>query len=127
VLARAEWNDADIAEGILCDADGNVIGGTMTNLFLVLGDSLVTPELNRCGVAGVTRDRVMAIASRLGVACEVRKVEAGELFSAEEIFLVNSLIGAWPVRSLGGRHWSAGPVTRSLQHGLTQENNAQVV
>ena len=127
VLARAEWSDADIAEGILCDGEGNVIGGTMTNLFIVLGDTLVTPELNRCGVAGVTRDRVMAIALREGVECQVRAVPVGELFSADEIFLVNSLIGAWPVRSMEGRNWSAGALTRSLQRWLTRENDAQVV
>ena len=127
VLARAEWSDADIAEGILCDGDGNVIGGTMTNLFIVLGGKLVTPELNRCGVAGVTRDRVLAIASRQGVACEVRVIASEELFSAEEIFLVNSLIGAWPVRAMEGRNWSAGAVTRSLQGWLARENDAQVV
>jgi 4-amino-4-deoxychorismate lyase len=126
VLARAEWSDTDIAEGILCDGDGNVIGGTMTNLFIVVGGNLVTPELNRCGVAGVTRDRVLAIAVREGVAREVRPVALGELFSAQEIFLVNSLIGAWPVRFMEGRNWPAGTLTRSLQHWLTWENDAQV-
>ena len=127
VLARAEWNDADIAEGILCDGDGNVIGGTMTNLFMVLGDTLVTPKLDRCGVAGVTRDRVMAIAAREGVKCEVRPVPLRELFAADELFLVNSLIGAWPVRSMEGRNWSSGTLTRLLQGWLMRENDAQVV
>ena len=34
VLARAEWSDPSITEGLLCDADDNVIGGTMSNLFI---------------------------------------------------------------------------------------------
>ena len=127
VLARAEWSDADIAEGILCDGAGNVIGGTMTNLFMVLGDTLVTPKLDRCGVAGVTRDRVMAIAAREDVKCVVRPVPVRELFAAHEIFLVNSLIGAWPVRSMEDRNWSPGALTRLLQRRLMRENDAQVV
>src|SRR5574340_259088 len=35
VLARAEWSDAAIAEGLLLDTEGNVIEGTMSNLFIV--------------------------------------------------------------------------------------------
>lgn len=35
VMARAEWNDAAIQEGIMLDFNGRVIEGTMTNLFYV--------------------------------------------------------------------------------------------
>ena len=62
VLARAEWNDATIAEGLMCDADDNVIGGTMSNLFLASGGKLLTPQLTRCGVSGVMRDLVIELA-----------------------------------------------------------------
>ena len=34
ILARAEWADSDIQEGIMMDMDEHVIEGTMTNLFL---------------------------------------------------------------------------------------------
>ena len=43
VLAAAEWNDADVAEGLLMDAEGNVIAGTRSNLFVVSRGKLVTP------------------------------------------------------------------------------------
>lgn len=55
VLARAEWSDPDVAEGLMCDTDGRLIGGTTTNLFLVAGNRVVTAALDRCGVAGVMR------------------------------------------------------------------------
>ena len=64
VLARAEWQDPAISEGLMCDADDAVIGGTMSNLFLHANGKLTTPELTRCGIAGVMRDLVMDI-SRL--------------------------------------------------------------
>jgi len=53
VLARAEWDDPTIAEGLLCDADGLVISATAANLFAVFGGVLATPAVDRCGVAGV--------------------------------------------------------------------------
>src|SRR5690606_29721918 len=67
ILARAEWNDADSPEGVLCDTAGRVIGGTMSNLFLVRNGVLLTPRLEQAGVAGITRQRVLETAARLGL------------------------------------------------------------
>lgn len=121
VLARAEWNDPDIAEGILCDAHGNAICGTMTNLFVAKGGALVSPRLDRCGVAGVTRDRVIDAAARLGYACEVRNIPLSEVRTADELFVVNSLAGVWPIRELDGKLWTPGSMTRAVQDSLEQE------
>jgi 4-amino-4-deoxychorismate lyase len=126
VLARAEWDDAQIAEGILLDADEHAIGGTMTNLFVVTQNRLATPHLDRCGVAGVTRDRIIAAATRNDIACEVRAVTMKELRRADELFLVNSVVGIWPVQSLDGNPMPVGPVTKRLQRCLDEETDAQV-
>jgi 4-amino-4-deoxychorismate lyase len=114
VLARAEWDDPAIAEGLLLDADGNIIEGTRCNLFLVESGTLVTPDLSRCGVAGVTRDSVIGQAANCGVACRIENVSGERLENADEILLVNSLIGVWPVAGLAGRKWSDFPVTRQI-------------
>ena len=127
VLARAEWNDPETAEGILCDHDGNAVGGTMTNIFAVRNGVLVTPALDRCGVAGVTRDRVMDAAKMLGMACHVRALPLAELYSSDEMFLVNSVVGVWPVRALGERSFAPGVVTQRIQTHLTSESDARVV
>ena len=55
VLARAEWTDERIGEGILLDGDDFVVSGISANLFLVFGDRILTPRLDRCGVRGVLR------------------------------------------------------------------------
>src|SRR5690606_11828021 len=46
VLARGEWDDAAIAEGLLCDGAGNVVEGTMSNLFVVAAGRVATPDLS---------------------------------------------------------------------------------
>jgi 4-amino-4-deoxychorismate lyase len=126
VLARAEWTGSDITEGVLCDVDDNVIGGTMTNLFVVNGENLATPSLHRCGIAGVTRQRVLEAAARYGVACEVRNLPLSDVLLADEIFLVNSLAGIWPVREIDRKSFALGAVTRSVQQWLKQEDDAQM-
>lgn len=125
VLARAEWTDPSIAEGIICDAHAHAIGGTMTNLFIAKNGALVTPGLERCGIAGVTRDRVIDAAARHDAACEVTILSWDDVLAADEIFLVNSLLGVWPVRDIEGETRAPGPLTRAVQSWLNQEDDAK--
>lgn len=106
VLARAEWDDAAIAEGLLCDVEGSVIEGTRCNLFLMECGVLVTPDLSRCGVAGVTRDAIIELAASNGMPCRIEPISRERLEAADEVLLVNSLIGIWPVARLEGRSWT---------------------
>ena len=118
VLAAAEWNDADIAEGVLLDATANVIEGTRSNLFMVRGGTLLTPDLSRCGVAGVQRERVMEWATAHNMPCQVGQFGLDELLAADEVFMVNSVIGLWPVRELQSRTWSHHPVAMQVRKGV---------
>jgi 4-amino-4-deoxychorismate lyase len=126
VLARSEWSDPEIAEGLLRDATGNVIGGTMTNIFIGTRGHLATPRLERCGVAGVTRERIIEAAAEHGVPCSVTDLTWSDVLGAEEMFLVNSLAGVWPVREIQGEVRMPGVLTRAAQEWLTQDHGPQV-
>jgi 4-amino-4-deoxychorismate lyase len=119
VLARSEWDDPAIAEGLLADAAGHVVEGTMSNLFVVKAGRVATPDLSLCGVVGAQRERVREI---LGADCDVRELSWPEVESADELFLTNSLIGAWPVARLGERRWKPGPVTRRVQSMIEEQD-----
>lgn len=121
VLAAAECSDAHIAEGLMLDAADNVIAGTRSNLFLVKRGQLITPDVSRCGVAGVQRDRVFAYATEHGIPVQVRDVTLAEVSGADEVFLVNSVIGVWPVCALLDSKWSEFPLARKLQQFDAQE------
>lgn len=123
VLARAEWDDPDVPEGLLLDGEDHAIGGTMTNLFIVEEGALVTPDLSRCGVAGVTRDRVLAHAADRGIACRIDQIGVDRVLRADEAFLVNSLIGVWQIRELGGKAWAPGPLAASVRRWLDEESD----
>jgi len=123
VLARSEWSDAAFAEGLLGDASGRVIEATSSNVFVVSGGVVSTPDLARCGVIGAQRERVRELLRVAGFECRVADVTWEALAAADEVFLTNSLIGAWPVAELGTRHWAPGPVTRRVQ-ALIAEHDA---
>lgn len=114
VLARAEWQDPDIAEGLVCDLVGNVVSGTMSNLFLVEQGALRTPGLELCGVAGITRERLLEHAVADGIPCAVSSVTPQQLLDADEVFLCNSVNGIWQVRTLENRQWPPGELCRHL-------------
>jgi 4-amino-4-deoxychorismate lyase len=111
VLARAEWSDPAVGEGLMCDVDGPVISGTMTNLFAVLDGVLVTPALERCGVAGVARAEILASRSD----ARVMTLSRADLDRASEVFLSSSVRGILPVQAVGNTVYGPGPVTRVLQ------------
>jgi 4-amino-4-deoxychorismate lyase len=117
VLARGEWGD-DPPEGLMLDGAGRVISGTMSNLFAVLPQGLVTPALERCGVRGVMRGAVLRAAAAAGGAVIECDVTLADLERASELFLTNALIGAWPVRRLAGRELAIGPAVRAAQRWI---------
>lgn len=114
ILARAEWDDDVYREGLMLDSAGSVIEGTMSNVFLVQGGRLITPDLSHCGVAGVMRSIVLDLASAADIPVVVRPVTRGELATAAEVFLTNSVIRLWPVVALGSQTWPIGPITEQL-------------
>ncbi|MGQ0594205.1 MAG: aminodeoxychorismate lyase [Gammaproteobacteria bacterium] len=102
VLARREWVDPEVHEGLMLDTGGRVIEGTMTNLFLVRAGRLVTPDLSECGVLGIMRGLVIEAAGRARLETEIRAVDLAEMYTAEGSFVCNSLVGVWPIRELQG-------------------------
>lgn len=118
VLARSEWQDDAIAEGLMLDAEGTVVAGTMTNLFLVVDGALLTPVLDRCGIAGIARALVLESAAPLGLQVAQRRIAAGELRQADEIFVCNSVVGLRPLAELDGRALPAAPITARLRAAL---------
>lgn len=115
VLARSEWQDPAYAEGLVCDQQGSVVEGTMSNLFARIDGQWVTPELSRCGVQGVMRDYLLSQLLERGQPTVVSTLSLEALQQADQVFCCNSLIGVWPVVRLGDRVWQVGHETRLLQ------------
>lgn len=119
VLARAEWSRSDIGEGLMLDSVGRIIEGTMSNVFLVKDGELLTPALQRCGVAGIMRQVVIEqLAPALKLTVKIREIDFHDLQAADEAFICNSLLGICPVTAVDCLTVNSGPVTRTLQKTL---------
>jgi 4-amino-4-deoxychorismate lyase len=118
VRARAEWSDSEILEGLMLDQQGSVVCGTMSNLFIVTDGLLQTPGISDCGVSGVMRQHLLAIASQNALPFETNTITPDNVRSADEIFLSNSQFGIWPVARCGSTRISDWPVTRRMRELL---------
>ncbi len=79
----------------------HVIEGTQSNLFLIQGGRLITPDLSTCGVAGVVRELVLEVAAELGLQSRVAAVTLGELNRADALFITNAVHGGLSGRRPG--------------------------
>jgi 4-amino-4-deoxychorismate lyase len=118
VLARAEWSDPTIAEGLMLDSEGCVIEGTMSNLFVLRHGHWLTPALNHCGIAGVMRRFVLDTAAAWGLPMREAVLRPSDLLDAEAAFLTNSLIGIWPVREIEGRRYDTDAIPQQLMQAV---------
>jgi 4-amino-4-deoxychorismate lyase len=121
VLARCEWDDGAMDEGLMQDDRGRVIAATQSNLFALIDGSWATPRLDECGVAGVMRRAFRAWCERQGTVVVERTLEVADIASATSLVLTNALIGAWPVATLDGRALAVAPAALGFNAWLAQQ------
>lgn len=125
VLARAEWSDPGIAEGVMLDTDDRLVCGSMSNLYILCGNSLLTPSLERCGVKGVMRNQVQKAAAAIGLKWQEKDLLLEEALGADLMCLSNALIGLWPVRELDGHRFKRLEAGRALIAALASQGVRQ--
>ncbi|MFW5431313.1 MAG: aminodeoxychorismate lyase [Methylophilaceae bacterium] len=119
VLARMEWSAPEVADGIMLDTEGNVIECTSANVFARFDDLLVTPKLDLCGVAGITRMQILSHAHTLDLKTQIERIDLKTLLSADEVVLSNSIYGAWQVRSLANKTWGKQLLATKIREAIS--------
>jgi len=117
VLAKAYAARQGAFEGILLSHNGLLAEGTVSNLFFVKQGRLMTPSLLTGILPGITRDTVIKAARDLDLPVQEGFYKPGELFTADEVFLTNSVMGVMPVTVVGGKKVAdglPGPLTQLL-------------
>ncbi|MEQ1600124.1 MAG: aminodeoxychorismate lyase, partial [Methylotenera sp.] len=121
VLARMEWREDAIFDGLLLDQQGHVIECTMSNIFARFDNKLITPALTLCGVAGITRQRILWLESVLNLTVEVTSITLDQLLQADEVIICNSLYGAFQVNSIGAKSWPQQKLASIIRNALIHD------
>jgi 4-amino-4-deoxychorismate lyase len=94
-LAQTSYDDA-----VVCDIQQQIIETSVGNLFWYKDNVWYTPDLSKSGVEGVMRNYILKIMQEKEIECQVVKQDLSVLFSAQELFVCNSLMVLVPVLSL---------------------------
>ncbi len=124
VTARRRAREQGADEALLTSADGQILEGASSNVFLVYDGGLVTPPLSAGVLAGVTRSVVVTVAERLGIPLAQRVIAGAELLDADEALLTATTREIVPLVAVDDRpigSGAPGPVTRRLQAGYRDE------
>lgn len=102
VLAQREAAGLGVDEVLMRTGDGRTVCGSMTNFYVQSDTGLSTPPIDDCGVAGIVRSRVLALAAGAGLRIHVRQPSLEEIAGATGLYLSNVRLGFQAV------HWYQG-------------------
>lgn len=98
VIAKAEFQ-TDYQEGLMCDYNSHIIEGTMSNFFIITEqNTIITPDLQMCGVAGIARSCIVDQVRAMGIHLKITTVTEADVQQAKGLFMSNSVIRLWPVK-----------------------------
>ena len=118
-LALAWAIERGATEGLFLNSAGDLCEGTVSNLFLVRGGTVLTPAIGSGCLPGITRSLILDLASQLGLPCIQKALTPADLAAADEVFLTNSIHGVRPAASCDRHHFHCpGPVTLQLTAAL---------
>ena len=117
VLAKQAARAAGAFEALMVE-DGYLTEGGSSTLFMVHGDTLVTHPLGTTVLPGITRERVMRLATARGFSVVERRIRSDELATADELFITAATVLVMPIVTVNGvrvGEGSPGPVTTVLR------------
>ncbi len=117
-LAKVEAIKGGYDDALMLSPEGVVAEGSGENLFIVRGNTLITPPESAGILMGVSRDAVITIARDLGYEVIERKFVRSDVYTADEAFLTGTAAEVTPVREVDDRpigSGTRGPVTKEVQ------------
>ena len=105
----------DANEAILCDTDGFLVEGIVTNLFFIRKNKIYTPGLDQSGVNGVMRNLIIEKLQKDKEMVNIGRFTVQELIDSDESFMCNSVQGIRPITRIDNSNFDLGPMTHKLQ------------
>lgn len=112
VVALAFAHDRGGVEALFANSVGNVCECTGSNIFVVAGGEILTPDLASGPLAGVTRDLVITWCRQEGITVREEPLPMAILDQASEVFITSSTKDVLPLHGIDDRPLPAtGPLT----------------
>ena len=117
-LVATDAKLAGFDEAITLSESGEVMEGSTMNLFIVIGEKLITTSSN-CGILeGITRNTIIQLAKDKEIKVEERRIQRSELYFAKEAFFCGTSAQICPITSIDNRavgNGKIGEMSKMLQ------------
>jgi len=117
ILAKIEAIDAGVPEAVMLNHEGTVAECTGDNIFIVRDGVVATPTTSDGILEGITRDVIIRLCGKHGIACVERHLLRHDLYAADECFLTGTAAEVVAVTKIDRRvigTGQVGPVTLKL-------------
>ena len=119
VLCANEAREKGIDDCLMLNSENNIIESANSNVFYVKEGVIYTPKLSEGCVDGTMRNLIMNL-KQLTFQIQETKVELEQLFSADEVFLTNSIQGVRWVASFEDSVFEQQKVAQQLVNQINQ-------
>jgi branched-chain amino acid aminotransferase len=83
---------------LLLNEEKNVVEALNGNLFMIIGNRLITPPLSEGCLNGIMRKQVLALAKKVeGLEVSEEPISPFDLQKADELFITNIILGVQPI------------------------------
>ncbi len=96
ILCQNEARSQQAIEAVFVDRNGYMLEGTTSNLFVFIGDTLITPPCDRV-LPGITRKVVLQLAEGEKIAIVQRPIHKDEVRLIDEAFISSSVREIVPI------------------------------
>ncbi|WP_264525173.1 aminotransferase class IV [Flavobacterium sp. N502536] len=111
-----------LANCVLLNDTKNVVEVLQGNLFMVVGEKLITPPISEGCLNGIMRKQILALAKKVeGIEVVEEIISPFDLQKADELFLTNVIMGVQPITKYRKKEF-----TSNLAHLLVQKLNESI-
>jgi branched-chain amino acid aminotransferase len=116
VTASIFAKENQLDSSLLINETKNVIEAANGNLFMLIGNKLITPPISEGCLNGIMRKQIIEIAKQLD---SVEVIEAAispfDLQKADELFITNVIIGIQPITKYRKKEFETGLANKLLE------------
>ncbi len=97
ILAKIEAQSVGYLEALMLNENGYVAECSGDNVFIIQGNTLVTPHTAAGSLRGITRDAVLSLAAEVGMTVEKKNLTRYDIWVADECFVSGTAAEVVPV------------------------------
>lgn len=98
VTASIFAHENQLNSSLLINEDKNVIEASNGNLFMLMGNQLITPPISEGCLNGIMRKQIIVLAKQMeGIEVIEKPISPFDLQKADELFITNVIIGIQPI------------------------------